>query len=117
MAVDVNGSYEIKVDTAKKEISIRVEGSATPEGAQAFINEYNQKVSSVNAQEYNCIADCTGMKIAGAELMPLLEACINMYKQTGFKKVIFNVNNPIVKMQLNRLIRQNGVTNAEVAEV
>jgi hypothetical protein len=117
MATDVNGSYEIKVDRVKKEIKIRVAGSATPEGAQAFINEYNQKTSSVNSQEYNCVADCTDMKVAGTELLPLLESCVKLYKQTGFKKIIFSVGkNPILKMQLSRLIRQNGITNAEVTE-
>lgn len=46
------------------------------------------------------------MKVLQPKVVDILEEAYKLYKETAFKNVIFKVSdNPIVKMQLNRILR------------
>jgi len=50
-------------------------------------------------------------------MLEQLAASFNLYKETGFKEITFEVNSAILKMQINRIVRQVNLTNANVVEV
>lgn len=90
----------------------------TPQQVDEFVKDYQRKVSSIDAKLFDLKVDCTDMDIITQDMIPRLENSFREYKETGFKKVIFTIKkNPIIKMQLNRVARNTGLTNAEVVEV
>ena len=108
------GSYTMKVDSAKKEMHIAIIGNFTPEQAQQFINDYNRNVASITASDFHLVLDCTDLNVVTKELIPALQDCYKLYKSSGFNKVIFRIgNSPIVKMQLNRIAGEVGLTNVD----
>lgn len=110
--------YTIKVNSLKKEVEMEVSGTFTPEKAEAFIEEYTNKVNTINAADFTLRLDCTSLDVVTQQQIPELEKCYVLYRESGFKKVIFEIhNNNIVKMQLNRLARKAGLTNVEISEV
>ena len=97
---------------------MKVSGSFTPADVQNFVKDYQAKVASIDAATYNLDVDCTTMDILKPEMVPSLENSYKMYKESGFNKVIFTINkSAILKMQLNRIARNTGLTNAEVVEL
>lgn len=113
-----SGSYSMNVNRGNKEMNIEIVGNFTPEQAQQFINDYNSNVNSINASEFNLVLDCKELNIVTQELIPALQECYKLYKSSGFHKVIFEIGNaPIVKMQLNRIAREVGLTNVEFVVV
>ncbi|MNV61571.1 hypothetical protein D3C71_1540830 [compost metagenome] len=62
--------------------------------------------------------DCTGLNVSSPDVLPMLEQCFILYKDSGFKKVIFTIkSNPILKMQLARVARSTKLENYEIREV
>jgi len=50
-------------------------------------------------------------------MVPELESCYRLYKESGFQRVIFEIKkSPVLKMQLSRLARNTGLTDVEVIE-
>lgn len=112
------GSYSMSIDKIKKEMNVTILGNFTPEQALTFINEYNAKVATVTPSDYTLRLDCLDLKVVTPDLIPALEDCYTLYNQSGFSKVLFEIkNNPIVKMQLNRIMRKVGLNNAEIIEL
>ena len=112
------GEYSIKVNKATKVIEISIIGSFTPEQAKAFHTDYQAKVSSIVAEDFILKVDCTDMNIITQEMLPKLEISFNMYKESGFKEVQFIIKqSATIKMQLNRVARNTGLTNAVVVEL
>lgn len=119
MAIITNqeGMYEIKVNVGKKEIDLRVSGIFTAEKAQQFVAEYKNKVEVIEAAKYDLVLDCHGIAISKPEMVPVLQSCFEMYKESGFKEIRFLISkNPTIKMQFNRLIRNVGLTNTLIIE-
>lgn len=114
-----DGSYEITVDSVGKTVNIYVSGSANPEAIQEFLNEYNSKTSKIQVSDFTLIVDCQEMSVETQDKVQKLEEVFKMYQQTGFKDISFKVkaSNGILKMQLNRIIRNSGVSNAKLLEV
>lgn len=114
-----DGSYEIAVDSLKKTVNIYVSGSADPEAIQGFLNEYNSAVNKIQVNDFSLIVDCKEMSVETQDKIGKLEQVFKMYQQTGFKDIAFTVksSNGVLKMQLNRIIRISGVTNAKIVEV
>ncbi|PAD68944.1 hypothetical protein CHH83_11180 [Bacillus sp. 7586-K] len=97
---------------------MKVVGTFTPEDVQNFVKDYQAKVNSIDASAYTLDVDCTTMDILKPEMVPALENSFKMYKESGFGKVLFTINkSAILKMQLNRIARNSGLTNAEVVEL
>lgn len=114
-----NGSYEIKVDNAKKTVNLYVSGSAKPEAIQDYLNEFNSIVNKIQVSEFDLIADCQEMSVETPDKVDKMVGVIKMYQQSGFKKIILKVaaSNTILKMQLKRVVRTSGVGNIELLEV
>ncbi|NLL31570.1 MAG: hypothetical protein GX258_11195 [Clostridiales bacterium] len=112
---------QFKLDKVNKVLFIKGVGAIGPADAESFIKNYNNYLSSINASEYTLEFDCVGFKVAGkdretgTDMVPMLKACIEMYKKDGFKNVIFIcTGNVIMGVQLKRLGREVGLINMEV---
>lgn len=102
----------INVNNIKKVVNISVAGRVSMEEAQAFINDYQVKINAINASQYTLEVDCSDMQVLTPDMTDNLTSVMQMYKASGFKKVIYQVkSNVLLKMQLSRLIR-----NSKVAE-
>ncbi|MGG0658436.1 hypothetical protein [Rummeliibacillus pycnus] len=113
-----NGTYIIKLDKLKKEMYMQINGTFSPEKVDQFVKDYDRNVNSIKPSEYNLRLDCKDLHLVSPELVPLLENCYEMYKKTGFQKVIFEIPNSVVlKMQVSRLARKIGLTNAEFVQI
>lgn len=113
------GTYSIKLTKAMKKVDMVVGGTFTPEQAIAFVEDYQSKLAGITANEFDLHFDCRGLDIITPEMTPSVVSCLDLYKATGFKKVIIGIKqgSPILKMQLNRLGRTAGLTNLEVNEI
>ncbi|MEH7237974.1 hypothetical protein [Bacillus sp. JJ1562] len=111
------GTYTMNVNHDKKTVDMTVSGTFTPEKAQQFINDYQSKISSINASEFILEFDCRDLDVVTQEMIPNLENCLTLYKSSGFKKVEVGIRNkPIISMQLKRLARNVGLTSFEVVQ-
>mgnify|MGYP003412930584 FL=1 len=112
------GGYIIDLNPQNKTINIRVEGVFTPDQATQFHTDYEKQVNSISAGTFDLIVDCTDMKVINQDMIPALTHSLELYKSSNFKKIKFTINgNPILKMQLNRIIRSVGIINGEIEEV
>ncbi|MBP1915118.1 hypothetical protein [Lederbergia galactosidilytica] len=108
----------MNLNLEKKEMNIEIVGNFTPEQAQQFIQDYNNNVNSIHASDFNLVLDCRDLNVVTKELIPALQDCYKLYQSTGFNKVIFEIGtSSIVKMQLNRIAREVGLTNVEFVVV
>lgn len=113
-----NGSYRIDVNSASKTIDMKVEGSFTPKQAEDFHNDYQKRVASVDASIFKLRVNCENMDVITQDMIPALEVSFKMYKDSQFNSVEFLIHqNPIIKMQLKRIARNVGLSNADVVEV
>lgn len=107
----------IEVNHAEKVVTINVAGQMTMTDAEIFSNDYKTKIGPLNGSDYVLIVDCTDMKVLTSEMTENLINVMKTYKETGFKKVTYQVgNNKILKMQLSRLARNADLTQSEVVE-
>lgn len=112
------GSFTIKVNQAKKSVDMVIRGSFTPQKAVEFVNDYQTKVTSVEAKDFTLKLDCSDLNVVTPAMIPDLENCYRMYGSSGFGKVLFEIKkNPIIKMQLSRIARTTGLTNVEIVEI
>ena len=113
------GKYTMNVNRVKKSIDMTVSGTFTSEQASKFIADYNSKLNGINANEYVLNFDCRDLNLVTQDMIPSLEACLQMYNKTGFNKVVVGIKkgSPILKMQLSRLARNNGLKNLSIEEI
>lgn len=112
------GNYNFNVNRATKKFDVKVEGSFSQTDALNFINDYNAHTGTINPAEYIIDLDCTELNVTGQDVIPMLEQCYKMYKESGFSNVIFKIkSNPILKMQLGRVARSTGLKEYEIVEV
>ncbi|MBY9078480.1 hypothetical protein KIH86_00810 [Paenibacillus sp. HN-1] len=112
------GTFNLKTDKASQTLQVSVGGTFTSEDAGRFINEYNSTVATFDPKQYEIVLDCTGLNVSSPDVLPMLEQCYVLYKNSGFKKVIFTIkSNPILKMQLSRVARATKLENYEIQEV
>lgn len=107
----------IHVNEASKIVNMSVAGQMTMEDAKHFVEEYVAKIGPINGPDYDLFVDCTEMKLLSQELSDNLTEVMKMYKETGFKKVIYTIKeNVVLKMQLARVARNAGLLQASVEE-
>ncbi|WP_379131254.1 hypothetical protein [Paenibacillus sp. sgz500958] len=112
------GNFSFAPNAADRKFNVMVEGSMSQEDAGRFIQQYNEHVSKFDATQYEIVLDCTGLNVSSPDVLPMLEACYVMYKESGFKKVVFTIaKNPVLKMQLGRVARSTKLENYEILEV
>jgi len=111
------GMYTLNINSVKKEVNLEVKGTFTPEKAKGFIDDYNRRVGVIKASDFVLRLDCRDLDLVTQEMVPELESCYRLYKESGFQRVIFEIKkSPVLKMQLSRLVRNAGLTNVEVIE-
>lgn len=111
--------WTINVNRVLKKISLMVAGSFTSEEANKFIKDYQTKIGSLpNTKDFTLVLDCNELNLVKPENLNDLKNCFILYKETGFKEVIFEVEKGelFLKMQLNRLGRETGLNNIKVVE-
>lgn len=112
------GNFEIKVNNAAKSIDMLIEGTFTPQQVQEFVADYSSKVKSINAKDFTLNVDSTDMDVLTQEMIPSMENSIRLYQQSGFDKMVITIKkSPVLKMQLNRILKKAGFANAEIKEV
>lgn len=108
----------IVVNQGKRLVNMTVAGQMTIEDAQKFIDDYKSKIGPLNGPDYALEVDCTEMKVLTPEMSENLTGVMKMYKETGFNKIKFTINNnKILKMQLSRISRNAGLIQSEVVEI
>ena len=112
------GNFNFSPSPETQALKVKVEGAMSQEDAGRFIQEYNDQVSKFDPTQYEIILDCTTLNVSSPDVLPMLEQCYIMYKESGFKKVVFTIaKNPILKMQLGRVARTTKLDNYEIVEV
>ena len=90
----------------------------TNEDSNLFVAEYNSKTSAIQAAEYTLEVDCVDMPVVTADMADELTEVMKLYKSTGFNQVIFQTKGSnTLKLQLNRLSRNAGLTNVSVVNI
>ncbi|WP_102026244.1 hypothetical protein [Salirhabdus sp. Marseille-P4669] len=112
------GYYNISVNNSAKTIDMVIEGTFTPQQVEAFVKDYTTKVQSVNAGDFTLNVDSTDMDVLTQDMVPAMENTVKLYQSSGFDKMVITIKkNPILKMQLNRILRNAGFANGEIKEV
>jgi len=109
------GSFVFDLKNGEKTLNVIIEGMFTSENAEDFIVDYQKNIAEIKPAEFALIFDATKLKVSTQEVLPMLENCVQLYKQTGFKKIIMNMgSSSIVKNQIKRVIEKVGLLNCEV---
>lgn len=116
MAITSKGSYSITLNKTTKKVELFVSGKADPEAVQGFFDEYTTIVTQIQPSEYELVVDCREMQVETPDMLEKLSATFDLYGKTGFKQITFEVGSAILKMQINRIARNIGLTNAQVVE-
>lgn len=113
------GSYSMVVNRLNKTVDMVVSGTFEPHQADAFIKDYNMKLSAINPKEYVLQFDCRDMDLVTQENIPDLEKCFKLYSSSDFSKVIIGIKEgkPVLSMQLKRLARNVGLKNMDVQQI
>ncbi|MBB6734490.1 hypothetical protein [Cohnella zeiphila] len=112
------GSFNIELDHGSKILKAKVEGTFSTEDGMKSVEAYQKSIAGLNVPDYEIDIDCTQLNVSAPETIPILEACFNMYKNDGFKKVTLRlIKNPILKMQLARVARTVQLNSYEIIEV
>lgn len=109
------GSFNFDLKHEKKTLEVMIEGMFTPQNAQDFIAEYQKNIAGIKPAEFALVFDATQLKVTTQEVLPMLEDCMQLYKQTGFKNIKVSMGSShIVKNQVNRVMQKVGLPNCEV---
>lgn len=115
--------HEIKLNKINKILNIKSisKDEINAEDGKMFIEDYQKSVANINGKEYDMFFDCTQIPVFGrdekndVDMLAVATGCIDLYVGTGFKKITFDcTGNPIMAMQLSRILRQKKIYNAEV---
>ena len=97
----------MKLNPFTKELEITFIDQFTEDESDKFFEEYTEKIKAIDPRDYTLTLDAREMKVLQPKVVDILEEAYKLYKETAFKNVIFKVSdNPIVKMQLNRILRK-----------
>lgn len=109
------GSYAFNLKTDEKIIDVMVEGLFTPQNATNFISDYQKCIAKINPTQHTLAFDATKLKVSTQEMLPMLEGCLQMYKEAGFCKIVVNAgSSAVLKMQLRRVVSKVGLQNCEI---
>jgi hypothetical protein len=107
--------FSLTLNKIEKTLYAEAHGSFKPEDAAAFVEEYTKTVSQINPLEYVLNFDSKMLKVSTQDMVPLLTACLEMYKKDGFHKIVFDCSsNATLKMQIHRLSNKVGLQNCEI---
>ena len=96
--------YNYTIDKAKKEVVVTVKGYIDDEALKGYLAEYKKTTQSINPSEYKFILDVLEQKALKQDLLSGMQAAVDNYLATGFKKVcITKTTSPTAWMQIKRL--------------
>ena len=111
------GHLRREINHTTKVLSVINEGAFTPEDGQNAVQAYLDDVSQIHAPDYTLDIDSTKLEMHDPEVLPQLAYFFDLYKKSGFKKVIYRVrNNPILTMQLKSVANKTGLHSLEIIE-
>jgi len=97
--------YKIEVNNAKKILIIHTGGYFQEEEAKNFLNDYKNTVKSIVASDFTLALEGSELSTSKPDMVPVLENCMKMYRDTGFKNIISSEpNSSIAFMQIKRLL-------------
>lgn len=107
--------FRLSLNKINKILNAEAHGAFNADDAAAFVSEYTQLVGQINPQEFTLDFDSTNLKVSSVDMVPLLTACLEMYKKDNFKKINFHCStNATLKMQIRRLSNNVGLQNFEI---
>lgn len=99
--------YKVEINNTKKSFNLTFEGVFTPTEVDAFLKEYQAKISSINSTDYILIANATNISISKQDMLPLMKNCFSLYMQTPFKKrYIVEGSSAVTNMQMKRVSKE-----------
>lgn len=108
-------TYKIEKNLVAKKLNICVGDQITLAEAEKFEKEFQSVVSSIDTGDFELHIDSTNMKVLTQDMAVKLSGAMKLYQQAGFKKIVIEITqNTVLKMQISRLLREVGLTNAEV---
>ena len=112
-----NSKFFLKLEKLQKTVYASVSGDFGPEDANDFVVDYTKIVKSIDPKEYDLKFDCTKLKVTANNMTEMLQACLEMYKNDGFKSVVFDcTGNVVMGMQLRRLGNSVGLQNFDIVK-
>jgi hypothetical protein len=107
--------YDLKLDRVNKVFHAQAHGFLKPEDANAFVTEYRNLIGQIKSDEYEFQFDCKKLNVSTQDMIPMLKGCVEMYKQSGFRKTIFDcTGNNTLKMQVRRVCNMVEFQNYEI---
>lgn len=105
------GTYSFK--TESNSIHVEVEGFFKPEDAMNYERDFRTEIAKVTPANSTLYIDAKKLLVSTEEMTAMLSALLSLYDSLGFSDVTIEAGeeNPIVKMQLNRLVRE---TNSKI---
>ena len=101
-----------------KIVNLVIAGAFNPQQTEDFIHDYHNKISNIDVESFNLRVDFTELDAITEDALPKLERSFKLYKESGFKKIVFVIKkSPIIKMRLNTVAKNAGLFNSEVEEV
>ena len=97
-------------------LTIKIGGFFSKEDGEAYIREYNSQLRKINPKTKSLVLDCRELKVTTQDLLPMLQGCIVKYCSDEFKnvKAIINKNQPVLSMQIKKLVRNANVDNFDI---
>lgn len=84
-------------------------GLFTEDEAISFMNEYSDRVKTMDTKNTTLILNATELKVLPQDLMPLLQKCMELYMKDGFKNVfIIEFSSAITNSQIKRIAKSIG---------
>ncbi|PLS19288.1 hypothetical protein CVD28_02425 [Bacillus sp. M6-12] len=114
--MNVNGGYDIHINTEEKIIYMDLKGTFPPDLADSFNQNYLSKIRPVDMKDYILKIDCLKLNVILPEELHKPQISVVFYKKSGFKKIQIVVQNPILKGQIERLMLFAGIDNVEFME-
>lgn len=103
-----NAMYTITVNEGKKAFVVETRGFFGEEEGKNFLKEYQEKVGSINPKRYSFIICGKDLKTSSQDMIDILNNCLKMYKDSGFKD--YYTTKPVSAvswMQLQKLLKEN----------
>lgn len=87
--------YEMTLNKAMKEISIKVRGIYEPHDAKSFKKDFIKLVTTIDTSEFLLWFDTAELNVSNQSMVPVLEGCFKMYKNLVLKKIIVTIGSNI----------------------
>ncbi|WP_096189924.1 hypothetical protein [Evansella halocellulosilytica] len=96
--------YKFDVDKTNKKMVVTVGGMFTSDEGAQYIEDFKKEVAGISANEYSLVLDGKELKVSSAEIVDMLNQAVQMYFETGFKKIyLVKLDSAVAMMQIKRI--------------